>query len=140
LSRYEELIPSWIEQTNRGLKPRGRCVECGRELALRKDNTVGPHKRLNRQGRPGDYPCLGGNERSMNLTIDRVRPDLDLVETKQLVRVVEFALNSSAFSLLLDADKEAVLRRALGKLNDPASRVTLTRTEEAQMFKKGPTP
>lgn len=136
MSRYEELIPSYTEQKARGLKPRGRCAEpgCGRELALRADNTVSPHKRPDRQGHSTGVDCLGGGERSANLTLDRVRPDFDTIEARQLLRLVKLAMNNSAISLVLDADKKAVLERALAKLEDPASRKTLTHTEEARMF------
>lgn len=133
MSRYEELIPSHQEQKARGLKPRGRCATCGRELALRVDQAVSPHKRPDRQGRPGADDCPGSAERSANLTLDRVQPDLDTVETRLLVRAISHALQN-ALTLNLDADEETVLRRALGKLNSPDSRKTLTRTEEAQMF------
>lgn len=137
MSRYEELIPSYIEQKARGLKPRGRCAEpgCGRELALRADNTVGPHKWPDRQGRSTGADCPGGSERSMNLTLDRVRPDFDTVEVRLLLKIVGLAMHNSAISLILDADQDVVLKRALAKLNDPASRKTLSRTEEALMFR-----
>jgi hypothetical protein len=103
-------------------------------LALRADDTVGGHKRPDRQGRPSEDVCWGGKERSANLATDRVRPDLDVVEVKLLVKVIGLALKNSAFRLILDADQVAVLERALAKLNDPASRKTLTHTEEAEMF------
>jgi len=136
VSRYEELIPSYAEQKARGLKPRGRCAEpgCGRELALRADNTVSPHKWTDRQGYSTGADCPGGGERSMNLTLDRVRPDLDTIEARLLVRMLKLSMSNAALSLILDFDKEAVLKRALAKLEDPASRATLTREEEVQMF------
>lgn len=133
MSQYEELIASYAEQKARGLKPRGRCDECGRELALRADNTVGWHKRSDRQGRPDNADCPGSAERSMNLTLDRVQPDLDTVEARLVVKAISHALQD-AFTLNLDADKKAVLRRALDKLNSPDSRKTLTRTEEVHLF------
>ncbi|MEV7675055.1 hypothetical protein [Streptomyces sp. NPDC088752] len=138
MSRYEELIPSYIEQKARGLKPRGRCAEqgCGRELALRADNTVSPHSYPNRQGHPTAAACFGGGERSANLTLDRVRPDLDTVETRLLLKIAKLAMNNSAISLIFDADQKAALKSALAKLEDPASRKTLTRTEEELMLQR----
>lgn len=131
MSVYEELIPSFLEQKARGSKPRGRCSTCSRELALRIDDTVGPHNRPNRQGRTTPDVCPGGTHRSMNLTTDRVRPDLDTVEARLLIKAVEHMLN---VDMTLDADKKAVLRRALAKMNSPVSRISLTRTEEGQML------
>ncbi|MGA5598347.1 hypothetical protein ACPCSE_29355 [Streptomyces cellulosae] len=136
MSRYEELIPSHAEQKARGLKPRGRCAEpgCGRELALRADNTVSPHNWRDRWGYPTGALCPGSGERSMNLAVDRVCPDLDTVETRMLLKIVRLAMNNGAISLIFDADQDAVLKRALAKLEDPASRATLTREDEIQMF------
>lgn len=131
MSRYDVLIPSYAEQKARGLKPKGRCPDCGRELALRTDQTVSAHNWGDRQGRPGKEVCTDVPVRSANLAIDRIYVDFSTVEARFAVRSIKFMLNQS---VEIDSDQRRILNDVVEKLEDPYNMRRLSRTEEWQVL------
>ncbi|MFD7835649.1 hypothetical protein [Streptomyces sp. NPDC059761] len=76
MSIYDRPVAPYAAQKAQGLKPRGICSACGRDVGLKADNTVHGHARphhgrksfADRNRKTHDTSCPGGGETTKNLT------------------------------------------------------------------------
>ncbi|MGW9067960.1 hypothetical protein ACWGQT_00710 [Streptomyces yangpuensis] len=76
MSIYDRPVAPYAVQKAQGLKPRGMCPVCGREVGLKADNTVHGHARpdygrksfTNRNRKTDGTSCPGGGSTTKNLT------------------------------------------------------------------------
>jgi hypothetical protein len=127
VTAYDELVAPYAEQKAQGLKPRGRCSACGREVILYPDNSIAAHDVPDRGRKTFEHrnrkttgeACVGGRTRTANLATVRTLPPLTEPEAKIVSGAIQRVLNDAGLRLSYDRTQTELLTSALAKISDP---------------------